>query len=89
MSPLVVQPRTSSEEHENEVFARQEKAPSNLVRQPLRSNMQILNLFEKVAEESEIQRDNVENKSKKRDASSPVREKKTSVVDSPQTAAKM
>lgn len=88
VSPLIVQPSAK----ENEVSACQEKAPSDLVRKPLRSNLQILNLFEKVIQQNEIERDNVQVKNNpptKRDASSPIREEKTSAVDSPQTAVKM
>lgn len=88
VSPLIVQPSAK----ENEVSACQEKAPSDLVRKPLRSKLQILNLFEKVIQQNEIERDNVQVKNNpptKRDASSPIREEKTSAVDSPQTAVKM
>jgi len=66
--------------------------PSDLVRKkPLRNNLQVLNLFEKVTQENEDEHDNVhmeKNPLGKRNASSPVREK-TSTVDSPQTTAKM
>lgn len=91
-SPLIVQPRASVEEHkENEVSACRERVPSDLVRKPFRSNLQILNLFEKVTQDDKVECDIVQEKTnppKKRDASSPVREKETS-VDSAQTATKM
>lgn len=92
VSPLIVPARTSAEESENEVSACREKSPCSLVREPFRSNLQILNLFEKVIRENEVERDNVQVRTvspRKQNASSPMREKQTSIVASPQTATKM
>ncbi|XP_025075415.1 DNA repair and recombination protein RAD54B-like isoform X2 [Pogonomyrmex barbatus] len=68
VSPLIVQSETSK----NEISKCQEKVTSELVSKPFRSNSQILKLFEKATQESEIGHNNfqVENDlSRKREAS--------------------
>ncbi|XP_071561970.1 DNA repair and recombination protein RAD54B isoform X1 [Temnothorax nylanderi] len=87
VSPFIVQPRAIVEKHEeNEVSL------SNFARKPLRSNLQILNFFEKVTQENEVGHDSVQvenNSPSKRDSSSPIRERKTLVTDSSETSAKI
>ncbi|XP_011875667.1 PREDICTED: DNA repair and recombination protein RAD54B-like isoform X3 [Vollenhovia emeryi] len=89
-SPLIVEPRPSTEEsEENKVSIRHEKAQSTIhwTEKPPRNNLQILNLFA-VTQENEV--GNAEsNPSRKRDVISPVREKETPVVDSPRATAKI
>ncbi|KAG5321884.1 RA54B protein, partial [Pseudoatta argentina] len=93
ISPLIVQQQTSTEEcSENEISACQEKAPNDLVKKSIRNNSQVLHLFENVTQKDEIECDNVDlenNSSKKRNANSPICEKKISITDSPQTTTKI
>ncbi|KYQ58212.1 DNA repair and recombination protein RAD54B [Trachymyrmex zeteki] len=93
ISPLVVQQQTKTEEcSENEIFACQEEAPSDLVKKSVRNNSQVLLLFENVTQKDEIRCDNVDvenNSPRKRNTNSPICEKKMSIIDSPQTAAKI
>jgi len=94
ISPLIVQQQTNTEEcSENEISACQEKAPSDLVKKPVRSNSQVLHLFKNVTQKDEIGCDNIENmennSSRKRNANSLICEKKMSITDSSQTVTKM
>ncbi|KAG5334538.1 RA54B protein, partial [Acromyrmex charruanus] len=93
ISPLIVQQQTSTEEcSENEISACQEKAPNDLVKKSIRNNSQVLHLFENVTQKDEIECDNVDlenNSSRKRNANSPICEKKISIIDSPQTTTKI
>ncbi|EGI60320.1 DNA repair and recombination protein RAD54B [Acromyrmex echinatior] len=89
ISPLIVQQQTSTEEYsENEISACQEKTPNDLVKKSIRNNSQILHLFENITQKDEIECDNVNlenNSPRKRNANSPICEKKMSIIDSPQT----
>ncbi|KAG5325996.1 RA54B protein, partial [Acromyrmex heyeri] len=93
ISPLIVQQQTSTEEcSENKISAYQEKAPNDLVKKSIRNNSQVLHLFENVTQKDEIECDNVDlenNSSRKRNANSPICEKKMSITDSPQTTTKI
>lgn len=93
VSPFV-QPRTTADkEHDvSEISVCQKESSSDLVREPLRNTLKVLNLFEKETQENEVGHDNVRsenNPSKKRNASSPVRVKETSAVDSPRSTTKI
>ncbi|KYM80237.1 DNA repair and recombination protein RAD54B [Atta colombica] len=94
ISPLIVQQQTNTEEcSENEISACQEKAPSDLVKKSIRSNSQVLHLFKNVTQKDEIGCGNIENvennSSRKRNANSPLCEKKISITDSSQTVTKI
>lgn len=76
---------------ESKVNASQQEAASDS-RKSLRSNAQLLSIFEKGNIENEVTHDNVEienNAPKKQDASASVHEKNTSIIDLPQTKPKM
>ncbi|KAL6260446.1 hypothetical protein P5V15_007972 [Pogonomyrmex californicus] len=86
ISPLIVQSETSK----NEISKCQEKVTSELVSKPFRSNSQILKLFEKATQESEIGHNNfqVENDlSRKRGGSVSVCQNTS--ADLSETAAKI
>lgn len=89
ISPLIAQSRTNVEE--SKINASQQEAASDS-RKSLRSNAQLLSIFEKGNIENEVTHDNVEienNAPKKKDASASVYEKNTSIIDLPQTKPKM
>ncbi|XP_011163538.1 DNA repair and recombination protein RAD54B [Solenopsis invicta] len=95
VSPFTVQSQVSTEKREKNEnkSACREELPNDLVEKPFRSNSQILNFFEKVTQESEVdcddgQVDDPDDPSKKQEANSPICKRKL-VVDSPQTTAKI
>ncbi|CAL1677013.1 unnamed protein product [Lasius platythorax] len=90
ISPLIIQSRTNVEE--SKVYASWQETPSDSVKKPLRSNAQLVNIFKKANPENEVIPDNIDvenNSPKKRDASSSVYEKNTSIIDLPQTESKI
>lgn len=90
ISPLIAQSQTNVEE--NKVNTSQQEVSSDSIRKSLRSNAQLLSIFEEGNIENEVIRDNVEaknNASKKQEASASIYEKNISIIDLPQTKPKM
>lgn len=82
-SPLVSPLQTNVEE--TKIFASQENI-NNSLKKTLRSNLEILNIFQKAIQENKVNHDvEIKNSPKKRDADSLVHEKEVSIVDSSQT----
>lgn len=87
ISPLIIQSRTNIEENVNT----NQEVPNDSMKKPFRSKAQLLSIFEKTSPEKEVTRDNIEvkNNVSKKDVSSSVYEKNTSIIDLPQTESKM